>query len=182
MPPVTDRHSDIPQGDRARAGTDRLPHRPTWVGANPVEELSASKSVGIIGAAALGLGLALSAASAAGAAGAGTIHVPGLDPLLSDTRATGATPRCRAPVSRVWTDGPATPGTTNKVAEYVDPEHPARRHRRAEPQATRPQRDHRPGYQLVIDFDGDGSIDGILVGERSAYGNDWWASNSSSSS
>ncbi|RHA38074.1 Ig-like domain-containing protein [Cellulomonas rhizosphaerae] len=35
-----------------------------------------------------------------------------------------------------------------------------------------------PGSQLVVDFDGNGSPDGILVGE-SVYGNDWWASNGS---
>ena len=36
-----------------------------------------------------------------------------------------------------------------------------------------------PGFQLVVDFDNDGTGDGILVGEPGAYGNDWWASNDS---
>jgi hypothetical protein len=43
-----------------------------------------------------------------------------------------------------------------------------------------------PGIQLVTDFDGNGSADGILVGEPTyangspLYGNVWWLSNSSS--
>ena len=36
-----------------------------------------------------------------------------------------------------------------------------------------------PGFQLVVDFNNDGSPDGILVGEPGAYGNDWWLSNGS---
>ena len=36
-----------------------------------------------------------------------------------------------------------------------------------------------PGFQQVVDFDGDGKQDGILVGET-IYGGDWWASNGSS--
>jgi hypothetical protein len=35
-----------------------------------------------------------------------------------------------------------------------------------------------PGLQLVVDFDNDGSTDGILVGEV-AYGNSWWLTNGS---
>lgn len=34
---------------------------------------------------------------------------------------------------------------------------------------------HVPGLQLVVDFDNNGSTDGILVGEA-VYGNDWWLS------
>ena len=30
-----------------------------------------------------------------------------------------------------------------------------------------------PGFQLLVDFDGDGATDGILVGEPGFYGNDW---------
>jgi hypothetical protein len=35
-----------------------------------------------------------------------------------------------------------------------------------------------PGFQLVVDFDNDGTADGILVGET-IYANDWWLSNGS---
>lgn len=35
-----------------------------------------------------------------------------------------------------------------------------------------------PGFQLVIDFDGNGTPDGILVGEN-VYGDDWWLTGSS---
>jgi hypothetical protein len=34
-----------------------------------------------------------------------------------------------------------------------------------------------PGFQLVVDFDADGTIDGILIGEPGVYGNDWWLNN-----
>lgn len=34
-----------------------------------------------------------------------------------------------------------------------------------------------PGLQLAVDFDNNGTVDGILVGE-SVYGNNWWLSNS----
>jgi hypothetical protein len=33
-----------------------------------------------------------------------------------------------------------------------------------------------PGLQLKVDFDGDGTVDGILVGET-VYGNTWWLNN-----
>lgn len=32
----------------------------------------------------------------------------------------------------------------------------------------------RPGLQLVVDLDGNGTSDGILVGEPAAYGENWW--------
>ena len=35
-----------------------------------------------------------------------------------------------------------------------------------------------PGLQAVVDFDGNGTIDGILVGEEVYGGTDWWLSNS----
>ncbi|MBC7593187.1 MAG: hypothetical protein H7288_04495 [Kineosporiaceae bacterium] len=35
-----------------------------------------------------------------------------------------------------------------------------------------------PGAQLIVDFDHDGTADGILIGERGVYGDDWWLSNS----
>src|SRR3954451_22272124 len=80
------------------------------------------KSIGIIGAAALGLGMALSAATAAGAAGAGTIYVPDdFNPLLSDTRANGHYDVVGTGL-RVYTDGNSdvVAGVNqDKVAEYV---------------------------------------------------------------
>ena len=62
---------------------------------------------------------------------------------------------------RIWTDGSTS---TDKVAEYVATTTPladvgsrlvVTTHHRRIP----------PGFQLVVDFDNDGSIDGILVGE-----------------
>ena len=141
------------------------------------------KSIGIIGAAALGLGMALSASTAAGAAGAGTIYVPDdFDPALSDTRANGHYEVVGSAL-RVWTDGSTdvlVVGGPNqdKVAEYVDTttalagigEPSLQLHNNGV--GTIP-----PGYQLQIDFDADGAIDGILVGEPTFYGNDWWLNN-----
>ena len=34
-----------------------------------------------------------------------------------------------------------------------------------------------PGYQLIVDFDNDGTADGILVGEPGFYGTNWWLNN-----
>src|SRR3954453_6862330 len=134
------------------------------------------KSIGIIGAAALGLGMALSAATAAGAAGAGTIYVPDdFNPALSDTRATGHY-AVQGTGLHVWTQSNTS---TDKVAEYVATSAP--RAGGGEPSLTPTTTSGtvKPGFQLVVDFDNDGSIDGILVGEPTFYGNDWWASNGS---
>ncbi|MGY1650957.1 hypothetical protein [Geodermatophilus sp. SYSU D01119] len=94
-------------------------------------------------------------------------------PALSDTRATGH----YAVVGdglRIWTEGTTS---TDKVAEYVETDTPLAR-------VGEPSLDFRntsgggvPGFQLVVDFDADGTSDGILVGEPGVYGNDWWLNN-----
>lgn len=77
---------------------------------------------------------------------------------------------------RIWTEGT---GSTDKVAEYVATETPLSG-------VGEPALDYaptagttQPGFQLIVDFDADGSADGILVGEPTFYGNDWWLSNGS---
>ena len=132
------------------------------------------KSIGVIGALTLGLGMALAAPTAANAAPE-TIDVPtDFVPALSDTRATGHYEVTSTGGLRVWTDGAV--GEFNKVAEYVATSTPLSA-------AGEPSLDYDPttgttppGFQLVVDFDADGSADGILVGET-IYGNDWWLNN-----
>jgi hypothetical protein len=137
------------------------------------------KSIGIIGAAVLGLGMALSASSAAGAAGAGTIYVPqDFNPAFSDTRANGHYEVVGTGL-RVYTDGNTDVGAngknSDKVAEYVDTTTPLAgigeptldQHGTGSPP---------PGYQLVVDLNNDGTLDGILVGEPTFYGTNWWLS------
>jgi hypothetical protein len=131
------------------------------------------RTIGTVGALVLGLGVVL--AAPAQAAATDTIHVPqDFDPTLSDTRATGHY-KVVGTGLHVWTEGATG---TDKVAEYVGT---------SESLATvgEPSLEYTntaggvPGFQLVVDFDDDGSKDGILVGEPGVYGNDWWLSNGS---
>lgn len=128
----------------------------------------------MLGTAVAGVALTLATVTAATAAG-GTITVPtDFAPELSDTRATGHYEVVGTGL-HVWTEGATS---TDKVAEYVTTSTPLA-------DAGEPSLDYTsttsggPGFQLVVDFDGDGSGDGILVGEPAFYGTDWWASNGS---
>ena len=125
----------------------------------------------ISGAIAIALTLAVSAPAAAAES---TIYVPDdFVPALSDTRATGHYELAGTGL-RVYTEGATS---TDKVAEYVATS-------TALAVVGEPSLDYAvtsggtPGFQLVVDFDGNGTSDGILVGET-VYGNDWWASNGS---
>lgn len=123
-------------------------------------------------------GAAVSALAFAGTAQAasGTIRVPGdFNPALSDTRATGHY-QVQGTGLRIWTEGNTS---TDKVAEYVDTSTPLAGIGEPALNYTTNSGSIPPGYQLVVDFNGDGSADGILVGEPTYYGNDWWASNGS---
>ena len=136
-----------------------------------------ARSIGRLGAALAGLAITtLAFGGTAHAAGTSTIHVPsGFDPAYSDTRATGHY-AVQGTGLHVWTQGSTG---TDKVAEYVDTSTPLA-------DTGEPMLDYTPtagtvppGFQLVVDFDGNGTPDGILVGEPTYYGNDWWASNGS---
>lgn len=126
-------------------------------------------------------GVAVSTLALAGTAQAasGTISVPGdFNPTLSDTRATGHY-EVEGTGLHIWTDSNTG---TDKVAEYVDTTTALAEVAAAE----EPKLDYTatsgnipPGYQLVVDFDGDGTKDGILVGEPTYYGTNWWLSNGS---
>jgi hypothetical protein len=128
----------------------------------------------VVGAVAVGAMVAFAGPAQAATA---VIHVPSdFNPALSDTRATGHYQVVGSGL-RVWTEGSTG---TDKVAEYVNTNTPLAGV--GEPAlsvvnnstGTTP-----PGFQLVVDFDHDGTPDGILVGEPSFYGNDWWLSNDS---
>lgn len=131
----------------------------------------------VLGTAALAIGLATALAGPAQAAGPAVIHVPSdFDHSLTDTRATGHYQVVGSGL-RVWTEGATS---TDKVAEYVDTDVPLADV--GEPALNLVNNGVgtvAPGFQLVVDVDGDGSADGILVGEPTFYGHDWWASNGS---
>lgn len=114
---------------------------------------------------------AANAANAADAAGTGTIQVPSdFVESLSDTRATGHY-AVEGSALHIWTEGSTS---TDKVAEYVATNTPLA-------DVGEPTLNYEtisgaipPGFQLVVDFDADGEKDGILIGEPTFYGNDWW--------
>ena len=116
------------------------------------------------------------ATQAANADTAAVINVPsGFDHSLSDTRATGHYEVAGSSL-HVWTQGNTS---TDKVAEYVDTSVPLSSVGEPSLNVTPNSGTTPPGMQLVVDFDGNGSADGILVGEPAFYGNDWWAPNGS---
>ena len=107
------------------------------------------------------------------AASSATIAVPDdFVAALSDTRDTGHY-EVRGTGLRIWTEGSTS---TDKVAEYVATSTPLA-------SAGEPALEYTntaggvPGAQLVVDFDHDGTRDGILIGEPGVYGNDWWLNN-----
>lgn len=94
------------------------------------------------------------------------------DFVYSDTRATGHYKFTETGL-KIWTEGTTS---TDKVAEYWTVNKPLG-------EIGQPSIDYssdsgiKPGLQLTVDFDANGTTDGILVGE-SAYGDNWWLSNS----
>jgi hypothetical protein len=132
------------------------------------------------GALVAGVTMTLTSGGASLAAGAGVIHVPSdFDPAYSDTRSTGHYEVVGTGL-HVWTTPSTGSPSTNKVAEYVDTNTPLAGV--GEPtldQTYNSGSTIAPGFQLVVDFDHDGTADGILVGEPTApgYGNNWWLNN-----
>jgi hypothetical protein len=128
----------------------------------------------------VGFALALGLAGPAQALGAAVIHVPSdfLPAPFSDTRATGHYEVVGTGL-RVYTEGSTS---TDKVAEYVATNAPlVDLAAQPEPalELTTNSGTIPPGFQLVVDFNNDGTADGILVGEPTFYGNDWWLSDGS---
>ena len=143
-----------------------------------------NRRLGLGAAVALGLSVFL-AAPAAQAEETGTTPAPATDtiavpddfvPVLSGTGDTGHFEVVDGGL-HIWTEG--TTGT-DKVAEYVATTTPLAGVRE-------PVLDYEateggaPGFQLVVDFAGDGTAFGTLVGEPTAYGDDWWLTNGSAS-
>ena len=103
---------------------------------------------------------------------------------LSETRATGHNEfRTDGSGVRVWTEGNTS---LDKAAGYFDVNKTLASV--GEPSMSwtpNGAQTLKPSVQLKTDFDGDGNIDGILVGEPTyadgavLYGNDWWLSNGS---
>ena len=117
--------------------------------------------------------LAVGGASAHAAA-AETIEVPtDFVAALSDTRATGHYEVVGTGL-HIWTTGSTG---TDKVAEYLATDTPLADVGEPSLDYTNTTGGGVPGFQLVVDFDNDGTSDGILVGEPGAYGNDWWLNN-----
>jgi hypothetical protein len=117
---------------------------------------------------------------------AATKVIPGNLVDTSETRATGHNVFGADGRVRVYTEGATT---TDKAAGYFDVERTLSSVAVVEPTmawtANLAPNLLRPGLQLKVDLDGDGSIDGTLVGEpvyadgSPLYGNDWWLSNGS---
>ncbi|MCW2778813.1 MAG: cell wall-binding repeat-containing protein [Frankiales bacterium] len=76
----------------------------------------------------------------------------------------------------LWTEGATS---TDKVAEYVATTTKLASVGEPVLEYTNTSATGAPGTQLVVDFDADGSVDGILVSEPAFYGNDWWVGGSS---
>jgi hypothetical protein len=124
-------------------------------------------------AAVLAIGLTVAISTPAAAASA-TINVPDdFVPALSGTRASGHY-EVVGTALHIYTDDASS---TAKVAEYVAAGVPLAGVGEPSLDYT-PSFGIAPGFQLVVDFDDNGTPDGILVGET-AYGSDWWASNGS---
>ena len=109
-------------------------------------------------------------------AASSTIVVPtDFVPSLSDTRATGHY-EVQGTGLHISTEGTTS---TDKVAEYVATATSLASVGEPKLNYTNTTSAGVPGFQLVVDFDNDGTADGILVGEPGVYGNDWWLSNGS---
>lgn len=127
----------------------------------------------------------VTAVSAAGLALAGAPQARAaqvaLTPVQVDTSATRATGHndFLADGVRVWTEGSTS---TDKAAGYFDVDLPLAAI--GEPAMdwanNTPENNYRPGMQLKTDFNGDGDVDGILVGEpihadgTEFLGDRWW--------
>jgi hypothetical protein len=133
------------------------------------------RSTAVIGALTLGLGMALAAPTAAAAEESVTLYVPD-DIDFSQTRVNGHYAVTEAGGLHIWTDGSSDIGpdgrNSDKVAGYVATSTPLAGVGQLDLDYTNTA-GGLPGYQLVVDFDGDGTDDGILVGE-SVYNGPWW--------
>lgn len=131
------------------------------------------KSWGVT-AAVVTMGLWLAVPGVASAADRTVLVKDDFVPTLSDTRATGHYEVVGTGL-RIWTEGSTS---TDKVAEYVAAGVPLAGIGEPALEYTPTSGSVPPGFQLVMDMDGDGARDSILVGEA-VYAGEWWAANSS---
>lgn len=99
---------------------------------------------------------------------------PGSELLnTADTRSTGHVEYTKFGL-HVWTEGATS---TDKAAGYVAVDYPLSEvgSPSIEWLYNEPLQLMKPGMQIVLDKDGDGNFDGIVVGEPWAYGDDWWS-------
>ena len=126
------------------------------------------------------LAVAATGLALAGAPPAQAAEIP-LTPAQVDTSATRATGHndFGADGVRVWTEGSTS---TDKAAGYFLVDQPLASVGEPAMAWTNnlPSQNYRPGLQLVTDFNGDGDVDGILVGEpvyadgSEFLGERWW--------
>jgi hypothetical protein len=140
------------------------------------------RTIGLGGALALGISTVLLATPAL-AADTAVIHVPSdFDHSLNDTRANGHY-EVKGSGLRVWTDGNTDLGkdykNSDKVAEYVDTDTALADVGEPMLEFSNTSGGGVPGFQMVVDFEGDGTDVGILVGEPTvaSYGDNWWLNN-----
>jgi hypothetical protein len=132
------------------------------------------KALGLAGVLALGLGLAIASPAHAAETKTETLYVPqDFVTSLSDTRSTGHV-KLEEGGLHIWTEGNAG---TDKAAEYFAADVALSEVGEPSLQLKVLTGEKVPGFQLVVDFDSDGTADGILVGEPGVYGNDWWVNN-----
>jgi hypothetical protein len=132
------------------------------------------RSTAVIGALTLGLGMALAAPTAAVAEESATLYVPD-DVDFSQTRVNGHYEVTETGGLRIYTDSNTT---TDKVAGYVATSTPLADVGEPSLEFDNTTGKAVPGFQLVIDVNGDDLPDGILVGEP-VYDGDWWLSGGS---
>jgi hypothetical protein len=129
----------------------------------------AAATLALTVAATLGLGVA----AAQGAPTDHDVRASDFIAASSDTRATGHKDFLKEGI-RLWTEGNTS---TDKVAEYFAVNQPLAGITDVDYDwyGTTPS----PGQQYVMDFDNDGSLDGILVGEKVYGGQEVWLTNGS---
>ncbi len=129
------------------------------------------RSTALAGALAAGATILLTG-PAAQAADTDVIYVPDdFVAAYTDTRATGSY-AVEGTGLRITTRGSTS---TDKVAEYVATDVSLADAGDSSLDYTAISGTTPPGFQLRVDFDGDGDQDGILVGED-VYGDKWWLS------
>ncbi len=121
-------------------------------------------SAGLAAGAVTAAGLVIAGAPAAHAA---QVVLTPVDVNIDATRATGHNDFLNDGV-HVWTEGSSS---TDKAAGYFDVHLPLADV--GTPTLEWVGSAATPGLQLTTDFDGDGDVDGILVGET-VYGDNWW--------